>query len=121
MEGCTEREATEWRERAKGLLKGPTIDPVTTEPGLLEGLSEWERAVEIVEGDIVDIQRCDVLLQDFSLLNRQYIGTAFETRIGYMQGKMVVAVHPEGHPWLTYHCDAVFRRLEDACEFINRM
>ena len=104
INGCTDEEATGWRDELKPLIEAAGhewVDPMVRdyrgremEPGI---------AQEIVDGDIEDIDSCDLLLMNCP---KPSVGTSMEVFYGYQQGKRVICVVPEGHvpsPWLVVH------------------
>lgn len=110
INGCTDDEASGWRNAAIELLatRGhQPIDPMVRdyrgremEPGI---------AKEIVETDKEDIRNADVLLMNCP---KPSVGTSMEILYGYTLGTPVVSVIPEDHtpsPWLVYHSDVVAR------------
>lgn len=109
INGCTDEEASGWREQVKPLLEaaGHTwIDPMVRdyrgremEPGI---------AAEIVENDKDDINQCDVLLMNCP---KPSVGTSMEVLYGWEQGKRVIAILPEGttpSPWIVYHAHDLY-------------
>lgn len=108
INGCTDEEASGWRELVKPKLEEmglDWIDPMSRdyrgremEPGI---------AREIVEGDKEDIFYCEILLMNCP---RPSVGTSMEIYHGWTKGKHIVCVIPEGHtpsPWLVYHADEI--------------
>jgi nucleoside 2-deoxyribosyltransferase len=68
---------------------------------------------EIVEGDLADIDSCDVLLADFTRADE---GTAMEAWYAHGTGKRVVAYTGGqwAHPWTVYVAESVHADLEAA-------
>lgn len=111
INGCTDEEATGWRESVKPLLGADGIewiDPMSRdyrgremEPGI---------AAEIVNGDKEDIGNCDVLLMNCP---KPSYGTAMEILHGYERGKRVIVVLPDDgrdpSPWIVYHASEIVR------------
>lgn len=108
INGCTDDEATGWREAAKAVLARRGYDwrdPMDRdyrgrelEPGV---------ATEIVDGDCADILDSDVLLMNAP---RPSWGTAMEILFGAQYGRRVIVVHPEGtvpSPWVIEHADEI--------------
>ena len=103
INGCTDEEASGWREAVKDVLSSAGIewcDPMDRdyrgremEPGI---------AAAIVEGDKADIDSCDVLLMNAP---KPSYGTAMEILYGH--DKEVHVVLPddgrEPSPWVAYH------------------
>ena len=117
---CTDEECKGWRERAKKLLKGcHCLDPVERdfrgdEPG---------KEHEIVDGDLSDIRKSDVVLVSATPRTKGASwGTPMEVVYAKVKmGKRVVAfgAGPRPSPWLTYHAE-VFGTLEDACAALTK-
>lgn len=104
--------AEEYRRRAAVLLRESGLEPVDPMRRDFRGRTEGNEA-EIVEGDLADIDSCDVVLADFS---RPDEGTAMEAWYAHGCGKPVV-VYTGGtppHPWTVYVAAAVCADLEDA-------
>lgn len=112
INGCTDEEATGWREAVKPLLaaKGyEWLDPMVRdyrgremEPGIAE---------EIVINDKADIRKCDVLLMSCP---KPSVGTSMEIFHGFTRNKEIIAVIPRGQtpsPWIVYHA-TVFHGTE---------
>ena len=108
INGCTDEEASGWREAVKAVLLGrghTWRDPMDRdyrgremEPGVAE---------LIVGSDKRDIYACDVLLMNAP---KPSYGTAMEVLYGYLKGKRVIVVHPEGtvpSPWVVAHANEI--------------
>jgi nucleoside 2-deoxyribosyltransferase len=118
INGCTDDEATGWREQAKKYLTGETYDPMVRdyrgrelEPGI---------AKEIVENDKLDVQACDAILV---MYEKPSVGTSMEVLFAHQLGKLIVLVDRSGKPlspWLIYHSTKSFPTLAEATAFINR-
>lgn len=116
INGCTDDEATSWREVAKAEL-GPDncIDPMRRD---YRG-REDSHVTEIVEGDKNDISSCDAVLANCWHASW---GTAMEIYLAHLFCKPVIAVVPPGpvSPWLRYHCALVTTSLDDALNALLR-
>jgi nucleoside 2-deoxyribosyltransferase len=118
INGCTDDEATGWREQSKKFLQTETYDPMVRdyrgrelEPGI---------AKEIVENDKLDIQECDAVLV---MYEKPSVGTSMEVLFAHQLGKLIVLVDRSGRPlspWLIYHSNRTFPTLAEATAFINR-
>ncbi len=110
INGCTDEEASGWREQVKPAFEAAGhdwVDPMVRdyrgremEPGI---------AAEIVEVDKTDIEGCDVLLMNCP---KPSVGTSMEVLYGWERGKKIHAVIPENatpSPWLVYHTHAIHR------------
>lgn len=109
INGCTDDEANGWREAVKAVLEVERghrwCDPMDRDyrgreldPGIAE---------EIVQGDKEDIDGCDVLLMNAP---KPSYGTAMEIFYGFLRGKRVIVVHPEGtvpSPWVIHHATEI--------------
>lgn len=105
INGCTDDEATGWREAVKAVLTATDhtwADPMDRdyrgremEPGI---------AAAIVEGDKEDIAGCDVLLMNAP---KPSYGTAMEVYYGHSLGLPVYVVLPDDgrdpSPWIAHH------------------
>src|SRR5262249_34729985 len=104
--------ADEYRRRAVGLLEAAACDPVDPMRRDFRGGTEGHET-EIVEGDLADIDSCDVVLAAFTAADE---GTAMEAWYAYARGIPVV-VYTGGtptHPWVRYVAASVHDTLEDA-------
>jgi nucleoside 2-deoxyribosyltransferase len=120
INGCTDAEATGWRETAKATIKEAGheyIDPMDRdyrgqemEPGI---------ATKIVESDKEDIKAADVVILNCP---KPSVGTSMEMYYAWSLGKPeVFAVIPENKPpspWLVYHSDAQFHSVAAALEHV---
>jgi nucleoside 2-deoxyribosyltransferase len=104
--------ADEYRRRAAGLLSAAGCDPVDPMRRDFRGRTEGHEA-EIVEGDLADIDSCDVVLAAFTAPDE---GTAMEAWYAHARRIPVVA-YTGGtpvHPWVRYVAASVHDALEDA-------
>ena len=85
------------------------VDPMRRD---FRGRTEGHEA-EIVEGDLAEINSCDVVLADFT---RPDEGTAMEAWYAHSRGVPVVAYTggTPAHPWTVYVARSVHAALEDA-------
>ena len=111
IDGCTDEEAKDWRALAKKRLgDDQCLDPMRRD---YRG-KETEAFVDIVEGDLEDIDDCDVVL---AYCWKPGWGTPMEIMYASMNYIPVVAVDPGDNvtsPWVRYHASALYLRLEDA-------
>ena len=124
INGCTDQEATEWREYAKEHLLLETLDPMGRD---YRG-REAENTYNIVENDKDDIDECPILLVNHP---RPSTGTdmaidqvtaPMEVMYAWIQGKQIIAVVPQGtvvSPWLSHHATGLFTSMDDAINYIN--
>jgi nucleoside 2-deoxyribosyltransferase len=109
--------ADEYRRRATWLLEAAgheAVDPMRRD---FRGGTEGHEA-EIVEGDLADIDSCDVVLASFTAPDE---GTAMEAWYAFSREIPVVA-YTGGtpvHPWARYVAASVHDVLEDSVAAID--
>ena len=104
--------ADEYRRRASRLLAGAGCEPVDPMRRDFRGATAGHEA-EIVDGDLADIDSCDVVLAAFTAADE---GTAMEAWYAHSRGVPVV-VYTGGtpaHPWTVYVASSVHTELEAA-------
>jgi nucleoside 2-deoxyribosyltransferase len=104
--------ADEYRRRAATLLRAVGFEPVDPMRRDFRGRTEGHE-VEIVEGDLADIDSCEAVLASFTAPDE---GTAMEAWYAHARGVRVVA-YTGGtpvHPWTRYVAASVHAELEDA-------
>ena len=104
--------ADEYRRRAAELLRErghEPVDPMRRDFRVRTVGNE----VEIVEGDLGDIDACDAVLAAFTAPDE---GTAMEAWYAQSSGKPVVAYTggTPAHPWVVFVADSVHAELADA-------
>jgi nucleoside 2-deoxyribosyltransferase len=104
--------ADEYRRRATALVLELGWEPVDPMRRDFRGATQG-REVEIVEGDLADIDSCDAVLAAFTAPDE---GTAMEAWYARSVGKRIVAYTggTPPHPWTVYVADAIFADLEGA-------
>lgn len=104
--------AEEYRSRASALAAGAGWEPVDPMRRDFRGRTEGHEA-EIVEGDLADIDGCDVVLASFAEPDE---GTAMEAWYAHSRGIPVVAYTggSSAHPWTVYVSRSVHATLESA-------
>jgi nucleoside 2-deoxyribosyltransferase len=104
--------ADEYRSRAAALLSEIGWEPVDPMRRDYRGRTEGSE-VEIVEGDLADIDSCDAVLAAFTSPDE---GTAMEAWYAHSRGKPVIAYTggARPHPWTVYVADVVCDDLEQA-------
>jgi nucleoside 2-deoxyribosyltransferase len=104
--------ADEYRRRAAALLREIGWEPVDPMRRDYRGRTEGSE-VEIVEGDLADIDSCDAVLALFTSPDE---GTAMEAWYAHSRGKPVVAYTGGAppHPWTAYVAELVCADLEQA-------
>jgi nucleoside 2-deoxyribosyltransferase len=104
--------ADEYRRRATVLADAAGWEPVDPMRRDFRGGTAGHET-EIVDGDLADIDSCDVVLADFTSPDE---GTAMEAWYAHARGVPVV-VYSGGspaHPWTVYVAASVHADLEDA-------
>lgn len=109
--GTTE-EDQKWRQYVKKDLSArgyKVIDPLELRD--YRG-QEKEKAFEIVEKDLKDLKKSDILL---IYAPKPSWGTAMEAVYAYLQSKQIITVAPEKEisPWLKYHTDILVSSFEE--------
>lgn len=98
--GMTDATCKDWRAEARRLIppEWETLDPMARD---YRG-REDECVQEIVEGDLLDIRRCHIMLAHACAPSW---GTAMEIHQAVVWGIPVFALVPPGRisPWLQYH------------------
>jgi nucleoside 2-deoxyribosyltransferase len=119
--GCSDKEAYDWRRLASFRLRqaGHTVrNPMTRDYRSVEVWTNLTVA-QCVEGDLIDIQGCDVVL---ARCERPSWGTAMEIALAHRQGKQVIAwgvTHKSASPWVLYHARC-FASLDAALNHLCR-
>jgi nucleoside 2-deoxyribosyltransferase len=106
--------ADAYRSRAAELLGQRGFEPVNPMRRDFRGRTEGNE-LEIVEGDLADIDACEVVLAAFTEPDE---GTAMEAWYAHARGIPVV-VYTGGrsaHPWTVYVAASTHERLEDAVD-----
>ena len=117
INGCTDEQATGWREHVKTIWWGPTLDPMRRD---YRGKEDAEFR-DIVELDKIDIQRSDAVLVSF---DKPSVGTSMEVFFAWQIGKPVVVVAAPGitiSPWLRYHSHRIVNTYEDGVIAANEL
>ena len=104
--------ADEYRRQAIALLREHGHEPVDPFVRDFRGRTEGNE-VEIVEGDLADLDSCDAVLAAFVEPDE---GTAMEAWYAHSRGVPVVAYSggSRPHPWTVYVAAAVHAELEAA-------
>jgi nucleoside 2-deoxyribosyltransferase len=105
-------DADDYRRRASELVRARGFEPVDPMRRDFRGRTEGNER-EIVEGDLADIDACDVVLAAFIQPDE---GTAMESWYAHSRGVPVVVFAGDAwvHPWTTYVATSVHAQLEDA-------
>jgi nucleoside 2-deoxyribosyltransferase len=104
--------AEEYRRRAAALIRERGWEPVDPMRRDFRGATQGHET-EIVEGDLVDIDSCAVVLAAFTAPDE---GTAMEAWYAHSRGIPVVTytAGTPAHPWTVYVAESVHAELEDA-------
>jgi nucleoside 2-deoxyribosyltransferase len=110
--------ADEYRRRAAALVRTIGWEPIDPMRRDYRGRTEGSE-VEIVEGDLADIDSCDAVLAAFTSPDE---GTAMEAWYAHSRGKRVVAYTGGAppHPWTVYVADVICDELERAVHALLR-
>lgn len=116
INGCTDAECKDWRERAKQVLGAERcLDPMARDyRGREDGCFD-----EIVQADKRDILRCHALLVNYT---KPTVGTAMEMMFAYEHEIPSLVVVPEDaklSPWVRYHSTKIVHSLEYALELLK--
>ncbi len=111
--------AREWREQVKMIFGGrfQLLDPMRRK--FVD--RQVDSANEIVEFDLRDVRRADIILVNY---NKPSIGTSMEVfYAAHVLGKFVVAFSPfeyaDCSPWMARYCTKILPSLESACRYIE--
>jgi nucleoside 2-deoxyribosyltransferase len=109
--------ADEYRARAKVLISQIGWEPVDPMRRDFRGRTQGNE-VEIVEGDLAEIESCDAVLAAFTSPDE---GTAMEAWYSHSLGKPVVAYTggTPPHPWTVYVADVICDELEHAVRALS--
>jgi len=99
----------------------PTIGaPVLGEQQAASTSNSW---AAIVDHELSLLRRCDAVLMDMSIPNRNYIGCVCEMTYAYLW-RIPCVVYPrepgQPRPWLIYHVDAVFETRRAAIGYLAK-
>lgn len=115
INGCTDDEASNWRDRVKSVLgDGNCVDPMRRD---YRGVED-QNVEAIVDGDVTDILASSVVLANCWHTSW---GTAMEIHLAHQWNIPVIAVVPPGSrvsPWLRYHA-RIETSLDDALTAIR--
>jgi hypothetical protein len=117
INGCSDAEAKDWRELAKKVWDGPTLDPMRRD---YRG-KEDQNVDEIVELDKVDIVNSSALLVNY---DKPSVGTSMEMLYAFERGKIVVVVAKADtriSPWMHYHSHKITHSFAAAFAYLNEV
>lgn len=114
INGCTDDEATTWRDAFARIWPHDTLDPMVRDYRGIEDVS----LREIVVLDKKDVRNSDVILVNYI---KPSVGTAMEVFYAWTLGKPVVVWCESGaslSPWMVYHSTITVNTIDaavDAC------
>jgi nucleoside 2-deoxyribosyltransferase len=112
INGCSDDEATTWREWFKANAPGEFVDPMKRD---YRG-READDYREIVDLDKRDIRGCDVVVVMYV---KPSVGTSMEVFYAWTLGIPVIVIDESGEPlspWMKYHATSVVRSQEEAAK-----
>ncbi len=115
INGCTDEQCKVWRDYIKTQLPD-TLDPMRRD---YRG-KEDESVNEIVEGDKLDINQCDIVLVNFPSPSA---GTCMEMLYAWERHKYIVVVVPKDakiSPWVRYHATLITDSFDGAVNNIKQ-
>lgn len=121
--GCSDAENHDWRNTVKLALGGKYLflDPTDRDYRGYDrhtgaGLMQVEDCTKLVEDDIVDIKKSDIVLAHTW---KTSTGTSMEFVYARQFNKFILAICPNEYvsPWIQYHTDYVVRSLDQAIRF----
>lgn len=118
INGRTDADCKSWREEAKGLWGGSTLDPICRDYRGREDCC----AAEIVHGDLEDIQNSDAFLVYF---DKPSVGTSMEVfyakHVLELPIVVVSVTDTPLSPWLVYHSDHIAKTIPEAVGKLNQL
>lgn len=130
IDNCTDEEMHGWRDIIKGYQHSAfwsrpyeCLDPTDRDyrEATNNQLLTPNVVNEIVENDLLDMQRSDAILVKLIPEKHMY-GTIMEIARGWLMNKMIVVICPEDHklsPWVLYHSHAIIRGENKELEALN--
>jgi hypothetical protein len=123
MDHASDSEMNEWRNDLEERWKDhPIIETRNPVSRSYEDMTLAEKSVPIVDGDLVDINECHIILVNPNIPLMQ--GTPMEMVYAkkVMTGKCVVLVMTEHvGPWMFYHSDLRVDSVEEAAKLIEAL
>lgn len=116
INACSDAEAISWREAVIGALSSAVQDRQVEflDPMRRDYRGREDQAVsEIVEGDKIDIDQCDIFLANCW---KPSVGTSMEIYYAWLKKTVpiIAIVGEKPSPWLTYHCHRLVPTTEEA-------
>ncbi|HJS83558.1 MAG TPA: hypothetical protein VJ742_12065 [Nitrososphaera sp.] len=122
IEGCEDR-GLAWRLKAQTLLEkhGFVVEsPLIIAPNMESPFNEVN---EIVHRDLYLLRQCDMILVEYNIPNRCYIGTDVEMVKAHELGMPIIVWSNEQYRnrvYLRYLATAILPTLEDAVDYMRR-
>lgn len=116
INGCTDEEATSWREAVKQHFP-QSIDPMKR---------DYRGVEKLLYREIVDLDKRDIRNSDIILVNydKPSVGTSMEVFYAWELGKPIVVWCKEDaklSPWLIYHSTSLVHTLESVVKKIEEI
>ena len=122
--GCSDGEIHGWREYCKRLA--PEFFYEDPSNRIYKGREHIDFQ-ELVEKDLIQLKRSDIVLINWWRPHLPSVGTAMEMAYGRLWAKKVVIVHPDAHdpsigmhPWILYHATEFYSTLGGALFNLKR-
>lgn len=119
IDGLTDEEIINNTQKITALLRKldfKVISGHTNNNLIPKGCSSQEKNKIIVDNDLNDLKKCELLLVDYSIPNRNYVGCTFEMAYAFNWGKrIIVYVGDSGNEdriFLQYHATHICKDLE---------
>jgi nucleoside 2-deoxyribosyltransferase len=114
IDGQPADQVTCWRRKAALVLKENGFSVIDPTEG--KDLTAFYDPRDIVETDLANVDRADIILLEMNTKGHAYIGTAIEMRRAWEQGKPVICwgtANRESY-FLRYHATAMLDTLDEA-------
>jgi len=116
IHGLTENEASIWRMHATEALEAvgyAVLDPMR------HGITD-DLGINVVDLDLADIYRSEILLVEMDHTDCHYIGTCMEIQNAWENEKEIIVWGDAnwGHPWIKHHMTKQFVLFKDALEYL---
>lgn len=128
MDDLTGKEIFDGTKKITALLRELNFDITSGRKNdalVQENCSLKEASKIIVEKDLDDLKKCDVLLVDYSIPDRNYVGCTFEMAYAYFWKKVIIVyVGDSGNEkrmFLQYHANHICKNLEELRDILSDM
>jgi nucleoside 2-deoxyribosyltransferase len=114
IDGQPADQVTCWRRKAVQVLKENGFSVIDPTEG--KDMTAFYDPRDIVETDLENVDRADILLVEMNTPGHAYIGTAIEIRRAWEQGKPIICwgtVNRASY-FLLYHTSAIYDTLDEA-------